>query len=523
MIARRSVTRRALLAGSAAAVAAARIGGARAFAGNPFTLGVASGSPGPDSVILWTRLAPEPLSPDPDRPGGMPPEPAAVRWEVALDDRLTQIVRNGEAAAMPEYAHAVHVECAGLEPGRDYWYRFIVGGETSQIGRTRTAPARSAALDRLRFGYCSCSNYELGYFAAYRHLAEEHPDLIVFLGDYIYEYVSQSPQKVRAHSDGVETTDLRTYRNRYAQYRTDPDLQKLHAAAPCLMTWSDHEVQNDYADRWSQNFYDPQAFLARRAAAYRAYWEHMPLPPAAMPQGPDMRLYGRCDFGALASFFVLDARQHRSRLACDQPPRGGGKQLTDAACPERLDPSRSNLGVAPENWLFEQFRAAPAKWNIVAQEQLMAEFKERLDTGEFAHWSEDWNGFPAARTRLLTQMRDTRLANPVVIGGDIHSFWANDLKVDFDDPQAPIVASEFVGSSITSPGPPYDRFAAWLADNPHVRFFDSRQRGYVSVDLRPQRMEVAFRAISDPADSSAELTTLQRFAVADGKPGPVTV
>ena len=183
MIARRTVTRRTLLAGSAAAVAAARIRRARAFAGNPFTLGTASGNPGPDSVILWTRLAPELLAPDPDRPGGMPPEPVAIRWEVALDDRLSQIVRNGEAITMPEYAHAVHVECAGLEPGRDYWYRFIVGGEASPIGRTRTAPARGAALDQLRFGFCSCANYELGYFAAYRHLAEEHPDLVVFLGD----------------------------------------------------------------------------------------------------------------------------------------------------------------------------------------------------------------------------------------------------------------------------------------------------------------------------------------------------
>jgi alkaline phosphatase D len=174
-------------------------------------------------------------------------------------------------------------------------------------------------------------------------------------------------------------------------------------------------------------------------------------------------------------------------------------------------------------WLFEQFRTASAKWNIIAQEQLVAELKERLDNGEIAHWSEDWNGFPLARTRLLTEMRDTGIASPVVIGGDIHSFWANDLKVDFDDPQAPIVASEFVGSSITSAGPPYEKFVSWLADNPHVRFFDSRKRGYVSVDLRPQRMEVAFRAISDPADPGAEVATLQRFMVANGQPGPVAV
>src|SRR5215469_5034568 len=334
MISRRIVTRRALLAGSAAALAGTRIRGVRAFAGNPFTLGIASGNPGPNSVILWTRLAPEPLSPDTDRPGGMSPDPVAVRWEIALDEDLTQIVGHGGVVAMPETAHAVHVECAGLEPGRDYWYRFIAGGEASPTGRTRTAPARGSELDRLRFGFCSCANYEIGYFAAYRHLAEEGPDLVVFLGDYIYEYISQSPKKVRVHSDGVEANDLRTYRNRYAQYRTDPDLQKVHAAAPCLMTWSDHEVQNDYADRWSQTFDDPQEFLVRRAAAYRAYWEHMPLPPAAMPQGPDMRLYSRCDFGALASFFTLDARQFRSRLACDRPPKGGGKQITDAACPE---------------------------------------------------------------------------------------------------------------------------------------------------------------------------------------------
>src|SRR4029077_9087470 len=170
-------------------------------------------------------------------------------------------------------------------------------------------------------------------------------------------------------------------------------------------------------------------FRGRGAAPYRAQWKHLPLPLAAMPQGQDMHLYGRFDFGALASFFVLDARQYRSRLACDQPPKGGGKQITDAGCPERLDPSRSNLGLAQETWLYDQFRTASPKWNIITQEQLMAEFKERLDNGEFAHWSEDWNGFPATRTRLLTQMRDTRLANPVVIGGGTLSFRENGPKV----------------------------------------------------------------------------------------------
>ncbi|MGE5268252.1 MAG: alkaline phosphatase D family protein [Thiohalocapsa sp.] len=510
-----------MLALPAAVFVLGRIAPARAFSGNPFALGVASGNPGPDRVVLWTRLAPEPLSPDPDRPGGMPVEPVPVAWEIATDRQMTQVVRNSSIEAMPQTAHAVHVECVGLEPGRDYWYRFLAGGEASPVGRTRTAPAAGGRLDRLRFGFASCSNYEFGYFSAYRHLAEEHPDLVLFLGDYIYEYVAPAKKKVRVHSDGVEVTDLRTYRNRYAQYRTDPDLQQLHAAAPCLMTWDDHEVQNDYADRWSQDFADPQAFLARRAAAYRAFWEHMPLPLSAMPQGPKAMIHGRHDFGDLTSFYVVDGRQYRSRLACDRPPKGGGKQLTDVDCPERLDPARSYLGMAQEEWLYGQFRRPTAKWNILAQEQLMADLKERLKDGRIAHWSEDWNGFPAARGRLLGQLHETRLANPVVIGGDIHSFWANDLKLDFDDPHSATVGSEFVCTSITSPGPPYDMFAAWLPDNPHVKFFDSRKRGYVSAELQPQRLSVAFRAVSDVTDPKADVMTLQRFVVEDGKPGPV--
>jgi alkaline phosphatase D len=513
------LTRRGVLGGTSAAILTLALPPRTWAAAYPFTLGVASGCPTGDGVVLWTRLAPEPLSPDPERPGGMPPAAVAVRWEIAEDEAMGRVVRSGTAPASPELAHAVHVEVAGLAPDRPYWYRFIAGGEASPIGRTRTAPAPATPAGRLRFAFASCANYELGYFSAYRHLAAENPDLVLFLGDYIYEYFSLSPQKVRTHSDGVDATDLRTYRNRYAQYKTDPDLQAVHAAAPCLATWDDHEVQNDYADHWSQTFDDPAAFLARRAAAYRAFWEHMPLPLSAMPRGPNATIYGRWDFGDLASFFVVDGRQYRSRLACDNPPKGGGKQVVDAVCPERFDPLRSYLGPTQEAWLYEQFRQPVGRWNVLAQEQLMAELKERLDDGAVAHWTEDWNGYPAARQRLLQQMREAKLANAVVIGGDIHSFWANDLKRDFDDPKAPVVASEFVGTSITSPGPPYAKFAAWAADNPHVRFFDSRKRGYVSVDLRPERIEVDFRAIFDPRDPAASVSSLARFGVEAGKPG----
>jgi alkaline phosphatase D len=520
MLSPRTLTRRSLFAGSTAALAASALPRPSWAAEYPFALGVASGNPGPDGIVLWTRLAPEPLSPDSERPGGMPPAAVMVRWEVTEDPAMQRVVQHGEAVADPDFAHSLHIECGGLLPGRDYWYRFIAGGEASPIGYTRTAPAPGAPLDRLRFGFCSCANYELGYFSAYRHLAEQAPDLVLFLGDYIYEHASVNPRRVRDHSDGVEAADLRTYRNRHAQYKTDPDLQLLHATAPCLATWDDHEVQNDYADRWSQRFDDPAAFLLRRAAAYRAYWEHMPLPRSAMPNGPDATIYGRFDFGGLASFLLLDSRQYRSRLACDMPPRGGAKQLLDRTCPERLDPTRSYLGARQEAWLYGQFRAAPARWNILAQQQLIAEFKERLDDGAFAHWSEDWNGYPAARQRLLQNVVDARLRNPVSLGGDIHSFWANELKLEWDDPAAAVVASEFVGSSITSPGPPHNKFAAWAHDNPHVRFFEARKRGYVAVNLRPERMEVAFRAVSNVRDPGARIDTLARFVVEDGRPGP---
>ena len=515
---RRLINRRSFITG-AAGLAAFRPRLGRALQGYPFSLGVASGCPRPDGVVLWTRLAPDPLSPDPNRPGGMPPDPVPVRWEIAEDAQIQHVVQSGSVTAEQPTAHSVHVEANGLLPDRVYFYRFTAAGEASPIGRTRTAPAAGAANDRLRFAFASCSNYELGFFSAYRHLAAEAPDLVVFLGDYIYEYASQSPLKLCEHSDGTDAVDLKTYRNRYAQYRTDLDLQALHAAAPCLATWDDHEVQNDYADRWSQDFADPETFLKRRAAAYRAFWEHMPLSLSAMPQGPNATIYGRYDFGSLASFFVVDGRQHRSRLACDKPPKGGGKQILDNTCPERLEPSRSYLGQEQEAWLYGQFRAAPAAWNVLVQEQLMADLKERTDSGALAHWSEDWNGYPAARQRLLQQMADTRLPNPLVISGDIHSFWANDLKLDFDDPKSQTVATEFVGTSITSSGPPYDTFRAWLPDNPHIHFFDSRYRGYVSVEIRKDQTAVDLRVVSDIRDPAAKISSLQRFTVEGGRPG----
>ena len=447
--------------------------------------------------------------------GGVP-----VAYEISTDPSMSVLVRSGTATALAEDAWSVHLEITGLPPGRPYWYRFASGAAQSGIGRTMTAPAIGAPLDKMRFGFVSCSNYEVGYFSAYRHLANEQPDLVVFLGDYIYEHVGRRPG-VRLHSDGVAAKDLRTYRNRYAQYHTDPDLQSVHAAAPCLMTWDDHEVQNDYANDLSETFDDPAQFLKRRAAAYRAYYEHMPVRPSlSYPNGPDMRLYDRFSFGDLIEFSVLDGRQSRSSQACyARPNNGGGHVETDASCPERLEPARSMLGPAQEKWLFDGLAKATTRWNVIAQDVLMAELRERQSDGRIAHWTDDWNGYPACRERLLRHIRDASVRNPVVIGGDSHTFWANELKLD---PGGPTVATEFVGTSITSYGPSYDAWVSYLPDNPHVKFVDSRQRGYVAVEVTPQRMDVAMRVVSDATDPKATLSTLRNFIVEDKRAGPVS-
>jgi len=285
--------------------------------GNPFSLGVAAGDTSPDGFVLWTRLAPNPLSQDPNAPGGLTSGDLLIDFEIATDSSLRNLVRRGQATAERQYAHSVHVEIKGLQPGRPYWYRFLLGGASSRIGRATTAPSPGTALDQFSVGFASCSNYEHGYFSAYRHLADENPDLVLFLGDYIYEGIDHSPSNVRKHSDDVEASTLSTYRNRYAQYRLDPDLQRLHAEVPVLITWDDHEVQNDYANQWSQTFDDPKAFLKRRAAAYQAFYEHMPLRPSlSRPDGANMRIYDRFTFGTLAQISMIDGRQYRSREAC---------------------------------------------------------------------------------------------------------------------------------------------------------------------------------------------------------------
>lgn len=492
----------------------------RNWPANPFALGVAAGSPAPDGFVIWTRLAPEPLSADPDRPGGMTPEPVSVAYEIAADPALGTIVQRGTAVADPALAHSVHVEVAGLEPGRPYWYRFLSGDAASRMGRATTLPHPGAEPARLRLGFVSCSNYEHGYFSAYRHLADESPDLVLFLGDYIYEGVDTRPGMVRTHAGG-EARTLSGYRNRYAQYRLDPDLQRLHAEVPALVTWDDHEVHNDYADRWSQTFDDPEVFLRRRAAAYQAYYEHMPLRPSlSRPRGAAMRLHDRFAFGDLVEIAMLDGRQYRSRVACYGPPnKGGGRLETDETCPERRDESRSLLGFDQERWLFDGLSRSRARWNLIGQDVLMTELGQSPAPGISGYWTDSWDGYPAARARLLGHVAESRVRNPVVLSGDIHSFWANDLRLRFDDPASPIVATELVATSVTSRPPPYEMIARELPKAPQVRYFESRHRGYSTLDIGPGRMTVTLRAVSDVREPAATVSTLKSFVVEDGRPG----
>jgi alkaline phosphatase D len=523
-------TRRRLLrsaAGAGLAIVAApallRYAAAQSWrAGDPFSLGVASGAPRADGFVLWTRLAPEPLSVNPETPGGMRGGDVTVAYEIATDPAMRDVVRRGEVAAEQAFAYSVHLDVRGLQPSRPYWYRFMSGDASSRIGRAATLPAPGAALDRLRFGFVSCSNYEHGYFSGYRHLADENPEFVLYLGDYIYETIEERRPIVRRHSDGIEAATLPTYRNRYAQYRLDQDLQRLHAEAPALVTWDDHEVQNDYADKWSEHFDDPELFLVRRAAAYRAFYEHMPVRPIlSQPNGPIMRVYDRLTFGDLIEISMLDGRQYRSREACYAPPNKGGMHLeTDASCPERREAGRSMMGFGQEAWLYAGLAHSKAQWNLIGQDVLMAQYHVK-QSDAFAFSTDDWDGYPANRARLLKRIQDTHVSNPVVVGGDIHSFFANDLKLDFDDPGSPVVATEFVGTSISSYGPPYDVIAQALPDNPHVHFFESRQRGYVCVDLERAQMQARMRIVSDVKDPKADISTLRTFAVEGGRPGVV--
>lgn len=480
---------------------------------DPFTLGVASGDPLPDGFVIWTRLAPAPLADD--GLGGMPSRRYEVQWQVATDPRFARVVRSGTATAGPESAHAVHVEVDGLRPGREYWYRFRVGQWLSPVGRGVTAPAYDSMPASLTMAFASCSQFEHGWFTAYRRLAEDRPDLVLHLGDYMYEYKADTyvagSGNVRDHR-GPETETLAHYRQRHAQYRTDPDLQAAHAAAPWLVIWDDHEVDNNWADEVPEKPEIPQPdFLQRRAAAFRAYYESMPLRRSSVPNGIDMQLFRRVQWGQLANFHMLDTRQYRDDQAC-------GDGYDD--CPEAADPARTLTGAEQERWLLDGFRSSTQRWDVLGQQVFFGQRDSDADPDVHRVSMDAWDGYPASRRRITKGWVDAGVRNPIVLTGDVHAHWASDLYLDYADPERP-VGSEFICSSITSGGDGYDEPTGthpWFAQNPNLRFW-TNLRGYVRTTITPREFRADFRCVPKVSTQGAEAFTRATYVVEDGVRG----
>ncbi|WP_327323240.1 alkaline phosphatase D family protein [Streptomyces sp. NBC_01210] len=482
---------------------------------DPFTLGVGSGDPKPGSVLLWTRLATRPYEPD----SGLPRAKVSLRWELAHDSRFTRIARRGSVTAHPEFHHSVHVDVLGLDNARPYYYRFRAGNWISPTGRTRTAPARSARISELKLAAVSCQAYHDGYFTAYRHLAEEELDAVFHLGDYLYEYAVDAVGGARKYPDrrvpahyNRETVTLEDYRLRYGLYKSDPDLKAAHAAHPFIVTWDDHETENNYADETPENDVPPEEFLLRRAAAYRAYWENQPLRKPQQPAGPDMQLYRRLYFGQLAQFDILDTRQYRSDQAY-----GDGWQIPG---PESEDPARTLTGAEQERWLLDGWKASDARWNVVPQQVTFAQRRD-VPTGTFKLSMDSWDGYPASRDRVLAGAQAAGIENLMVLTGDVHVGYGLDLKKDFNDPASRTVGTEIVATSISSGKDGAEKPANWdklTQANPHMKFYNGR-RGYVTVTLGEQQARADFRTVSAVTTPGAPVTTAASFVTEAGDPG----
>ncbi|MBR0658770.1 alkaline phosphatase D family protein [Neoroseomonas oryzicola] len=518
------LSRRGLLRGATGLAALGAIGAPsrdglaqQAFRAFPFALGVASGEPAPDGFVIWTRLAPDPLAPD----SGMPRRAVPVTWEVAEDEAFARIAASGSAVARPELAHAVHVEVAGLSPGRPYFYRFQAGGAASATGRARTAPAPGATPSRIRFAFAGCQHFEHGHFTAWRKIAEEADlDFVFHYGDYIYEYAGRQPGQrgwgpiVRSHL-GEETMSLADYRLRYAQYRTDPDLQAAHAAHSFLPSYDDHEVDNNWAGPFSEEdgrgrfpvAVPPEVFALRKAAAFQAWYENMPVRRAALPRGPDITAYRRVDFGTLMRVNVLDTRQFRD----DQPCGDGAKP----ACPEVFRAEAQMLGAAQEAWLLEGMARSPARWNILAQQIPL--MRRELRDGAIS--MDKWDAYPAARQRLLDGIAERRAPNPVVLSGDVHVALAATIRRRPEDASSVPVATEFTATSVTSEGDGAEMTRGGeeiLRRNPDIALFHAR-RGYCVAEATAQRMTTEFVALPFVTREGAPRETAARMVVEAGR------
>jgi alkaline phosphatase D len=485
------------------------------FGTDPFALGIASGSPTHDSVVLWTRLvgAQHPLE-----AGDM-----VVRWELAHDVHFQRVAASGQSIAVAALAHAVHAEVHGLESDRWYYFRFLAGDAVSATGLTRTFPAPGAPANRLRLGYASCQHWEHGYYSAYRHMRTEVLDAVMFLGDYIYEYGGSSPAVRRVNSGPCVTLDA--YRARYAHYKGDPDLQRMHAACPWLVVWDDHELQNDYAGS-APGFPGGEGvdFAARRAAAYQAYYEHMPLRAsvltralAGLASGAELRIYGSVPYGNLARFYLLDDRQYRDPQACTKGGAPGSSMVNPQDCALWNDPRRTLLGMQQEHWLEQTFMGSTSQWNVLGQQTVFGRRDLRTGPGQ-ALSNDGWDGYGAARSRLTNAFQRHAVRNPVILGGDVHANWVGYVKADYARPESAKLGVEFCGTSITSRGGTNERLAEVLAKNPHFVFADRERRGYGVVEFTPNQLTTTLRAVTDVTQADSGIETLATFTVPHGRP-----
>lgn len=498
-----------------------------------FPLGVASGSPAPDGFVLWTRLldGPVPGTVAADTPRTPLPPALTVRWEIAHDEAFRTIVRSGTAQALEALGHSVHVEVTGLQPDRWYYYRFMHGDAVTQTARTRTAPAIDAMPGRTRIAYVSCQRWEQGRYAGYQHMLDEDLDAVLFLGDYIYEYAMPRkpphPALVRSHTLATART-LQDYRDRYALYRTDAQLQAAHRACPWIVSWDDHEVQNDYAG--VQGLGAQHAFLAMRAQGYQAFYENMPLRASCLTRGlaglgtvDGVKIYDRYRWGRLLRLHMLDTRQYSNAQPCR--PAGGNPpaSISPQRCAEMLDPGRSMLGLAQERWLAEELRqdaSAQARWSVLAQ-QTMFSRRNYLSAPEESYNSSTWDGYPASRQRVCDAIRASATRNAVVLGGDIHQNYVSRVLSDFSNPDSPVIASEFCGTSLTSHSKTPRARAQEIADNnPHVLLARPDQRGYAVAEVTPERWTTTLRVLDDVTRADSGVSTQARFVVTDRVAGP---
>ena len=474
-------------------------------ASDRFPLGVASGSPSSDGFVLWTRLSPQGLR-------GV----ASVTWKVFEEGAATPVA-SGEQEAPVELAHTIHVEVTGLKPDRWYEYEFVAMGATSPRGRTRTFPARGVAATNMRFAYASCQRFDVGQYWAYAHMAREEPDFVLFLGDYIYERRANEKNAVRPHPVR-NARSLVDYRDLYAGYRSDPLLQEMHRICPWLVTWDDHEVQNNYTGDLSD--VADLDFQMLRIAGYRAYYEHMPLRARTMIGALEglkgdarLRIYDRLDFGNLARLHMLDARQYRTPPLC-----AANRNDNAAACVANEAPSRQMLGAAQERWLEEGLQqGANAAWNIIGQQTRFT--TDAYPRGEAHRSSLDrWDGYPDARRRVIAMIEKHTPRRTLIVGGDIHRNWVADVHANPFDTSSPVVATEFTGTSISSlAGRSQKQMDRDLAINPHCKVANSEHRGYGFVHVTPQEARISLRTVDARAQTLPPLGTLAQLRVRRGQ------